>query len=241
MPRSDTRYLDPTAIIDSDNAALGQYAATVLDGVASDPVAQAVQLYYAVRDDIWYDPYYPFYKPEHYQASRVLQDRRGYCVSKASLLCALGRSCGIPTRVGFATVRNHLATRELIEYLGSDLFVYHGYTEFHLEGKWVKATPAFNRELCQRHAVTPLAFNGREDSLFHAFNTKRELFMEYVAEHGTYADIPVAQIVEAWQEAYGAPRVAQWIAQMEAGGGRLERDFYREAVISGTDPDVGSD
>ena len=208
------------------------------DGVESDAVTQAVRLYYAVRDDIWYDPYYPFYKPEHYRASQVLESRRGYCVSKASLLCALGRTCGIPSRVGFATVRNHLATRELLDYLGSDLFVYHGFTEFFLEGKWVKATPAFNRELCQRHDVVPLAFNGREDSIFHAYNTKHELFMEYVADHGTFADIPVAKIVGAWQEAYGKARVARWMAQMEAGGVRLKRNFYRETVI--TDDGSGS-
>ena len=143
----DPAYLNPTAIIDSDHPRIVDYAREVA-GEARDPVEQAVRIYYAVRDGIRYDPYYPFYLPEHYRASNVLASGRGYCVCKASLLCALGRSLGIPSRVGFATVRNHLATKQLIEFLGSDLFVYHGYTDFFLEGKWVKATPAFNKELC---------------------------------------------------------------------------------------------
>ena len=73
-------------------------------------------------------PYYPFYLPEHYRASNILKSGRGFYISKAALLCALERACGIPSRVGFATVRNHLATQKLIDFIGSDLFVYHGYS-----------------------------------------------------------------------------------------------------------------
>ena len=161
------KYLSPTPIIDSDNYILIDYAMKSVKDSNNDPVSKAVKLYYAVRDAIWYDPYLPFYLPEHYQASNVLRKGRAFCVGKATLLCALGRVCGIPSRVGFATVRNHLATKQLLEFLGSDLFVYHGFTEFYLEGKWVKATPAFNIELCRKHKVIPLEFNGREDSIFH--------------------------------------------------------------------------
>ena len=145
MARVDEKYLKTTAIIDSDHEEIVKYAIDTIGNGAREPTEKAVKLYYAVRDGIWYDPYYPFYLPEHYRASNVLESGRGYCVCKASLLCALGRACGIPSRVGFATVRNHLATKQLIEFLGSDLFVYHGFTEFYLEGKWVKATPAARR------------------------------------------------------------------------------------------------
>ncbi|MBP1727528.1 MAG: transglutaminase-like enzyme, predicted cysteine protease [Deltaproteobacteria bacterium] len=143
-------YLRPTAIMDSDHPAVQAYAREMV-GDAADPVERAVRLYLAVRDDIRYDPYAPFYLPEHYQASKVLEGRRSFCIPKAALLCALGRAVGIPARIGFADVRNHLATRQLLDYLGSNLFVYHGYADLFLEGKWVKATPAFNRELCERH------------------------------------------------------------------------------------------
>jgi transglutaminase-like putative cysteine protease len=225
----DQIYLEPTAIIDSDSKPIIEHAREVVDE-ANNPVERAVKLYYAVRDGIRYDPYYPFYRPEHYRASNVLRDGRGYCVSKTSLLCALSRACGIPSRVGFATVRNHLATRQLLALLGSDLFVYHGFIEFFLEGKWLKATPAFNAEICNRHNVEPLEFNGHEDSIFQTYNLEKKKFMEYVAFHGTYADIPVERIVAAWEEAYGQSRVACWIKLFEKRA-NLRRKFIKEDVV----------
>ncbi len=223
-------YLKPTEIIDSEHPEVAAFAARAI-GAARDPVERAVKIYYAVRDGILYDPYSPFYLPKHYRASYILEKGRGYCVCKASLLCALGRACGVPSRVGFATVRSHLATRQLIEFLGCDLFVYHGFTEFFLEGKWVKATPAFNRELCERHKVAPLEFNGREDSIFQAYNMEKKKYMEYVADHGTYADIPLEIILRAWDETYGKDRVKVWVEMMEKAGAGSARDFYSEDVI----------
>ncbi|OQX24070.1 MAG: transglutaminase, partial [Desulfobacteraceae bacterium IS3] len=123
-------------MLDSGHEEIIGYAERVTRDAENDPISKAVSLYYAVRDGIWYDPYYPFYLPEHYRASNVLRSGRGFCISKAALLCALGRACNIPSRVGFATVRNHIATKQLIEFMGSDLFVYHGFTEFYLNGKW---------------------------------------------------------------------------------------------------------
>ncbi len=226
----DKRYLTPTAIIDSNHRTIVHHAMDTIGG-STDPVKQAVKLYYAVRDGIWYTPYYPFYLAEHYRASNVLKSGRGYCVCKASLLCALGRASGIPSRIGFANVRNHLATKELIEFMGSDLFVYHGFTEFYLEGKWVKATPAFNSTLCKKHRVAPLEFDGRKDSLFQPYNLEKKLFMEYVADHGTFADIPVDTIVASWKEAYGKDRVESWIASFEKSGGKPLNDFDKEEIL----------
>jgi len=234
MDLIDPKYLTPTPIIDSDHPAIKDYAATTT-GDTRDTIEQAVKLYYAVRDGIWYDPYYPFYLPEHYRASNILRSGRGYCVCKAALLCAAGRACGIPARVGFADVKNHLATRQLLDFMGSDLFVFHGYVEFFLKNRWVKATPAFNRGLCERHHVAPLEFNGLHDSLFQPFNLKQELFMEYVADHGNYADVPVDVIVAAWKSAYGEERVDSWIQGFEDSKKRMERDFYREEVLWGED------
>ncbi|MBI9082824.1 MAG: transglutaminase family protein [Desulfobacterales bacterium] len=230
MAEPNSEFFTPTPILDSDHPRVAAFAEKCLHGVANDPVARAVALYYAVRDDIWYDPYSPFFLPEHYRASVVLKRGRGYCVSKASLLCALGRAGGIASRIGFATVRNHLATRQLIEFLGSDLFVYHGFTEFYLNGQWVKATPAFNIELCDRFGVAPLEFDGRSDSIFHAFNTEDKPFMEYLAQHGSFADVPVAEILAAWETTYGVDRVRQWIAAYDQAGAS-GRDFDSEEAI----------
>ena len=211
----DNTYLLPTAIIDSDHKKIIEFANDTVRGAGNDPVEMAVKLYYAVRDDIWYDPYSPFYLPEHYRASNVLKTKRGFCVNKASLLCALGRACGIPSRIGLATVRNHLATEKLIKYIGSDLFVCHGFIEFYLEDKWVKATPTFNKELCHKHNVVPLEFDGRQDSIFHAYNMEKKQFMEYLEFHGIYTDIPVNAILKAWKKTYGQDRVHKWIDNLE--------------------------
>jgi transglutaminase-like putative cysteine protease len=231
MPKENAAYLTPTPIIDSDHPSVRDHATIIAEG-SQDPVEIAVKLYLAVRDNIIYDPYSPFYLPEHYRASDVLKRGRSFCVPKASLLCALARARGIPARVGFADVRNHLATKQLIQFMGSDLFVYHGFVELYLEEKWVKATPAFNVDLCRKHRVTPLEFNGREDSLFQPYNLENQRFMEYIHFHGLRSDIPVDEIVSAWEKAYGKDRVRKWIRMLEEGNGRSLSDFAKEEMLN---------
>ena len=228
MSTDHKKYLAATPIIDADSKIIMDYAMSAVEDANQHPIAKAIKLYYAVRDGIWYDPYIPFYRPEHYRSSQVLKTGRAFCIGKAGLLCALGRACGIPARVGFADVRNHLATRQLLDYLGSDIFAFHGFTEFYLEGRWVKATPAFNIELCRKAKVTPLEFNGREDSIFQPYNQEKKLFMEYVKDHGTFADIPVDRIVESWKITYGRQRVRQWIDTFEKTGAQRERKLENE-------------
>lgn len=225
----DGEYLEPTSILDSDHPRVVDFTLKAI-GDCEDPRERAVRLFYAVRDGVLYDPYTPFYRPEHYRASRILEKGRGYCVCKASVLCAVGRAGGIPSRLGFATVRSHIATKNLVEFLGSDLFVYHGFTEFYLDGKWVKATPAFNKELCDRHKVAPLEFDGREDALFQEYDMENNRYMEYLAYHGTYADIPLDRILAAWDETYGQERVQAWIELFEKAGDGAIADFYSEEI-----------
>ena len=223
-------FLKPTEIIDSDHPEIRAFADKAAAN-STEPMDRAMRLYYAVRDEIWYDPYYPFFHAEHYRASNVLRARRGFCIPKVSLLCALARASGIPARPGFATVRNHLATRQLLEFLGTDLFSFHGFAELFLEGKWVKATPAFNKELCKRHGVAPLEFNGREDSIFQPCNSESRKFMEYIEFHGSFPDIPLAEILSAWKETYGQERVAGWIESFEKYGDIRKGRFDSETIV----------
>lgn len=232
LPADLLPYMTPTTIIDSDHPLVQEYARQVAKG-ATDPVEIANRLYLAVRDGIRYDPYAPFHLPQHYQASQVIRRGRQFCIPKASLLCALARVYAIPSRLGFANVKNHLATRQLLEYLGANIFVYHAFAELYLDGRWVKATPAFNRELCQRHRVSPLEFNGREDSLFQLYNEENQRYMEYLEFLGTYADVPVAEIVAAFRQTYGEERVDHWIRMSEERGGESVSDFEREEVWRG--------
>jgi len=197
----DPRYLSPGEFVDSDHPAIVAYAERVA-GESGSQREKVLRLFYAVRDDIYYDPYLPMGRKESYRASDCLTSRRGWCVSKAALLAACARAQGVPARCGYADVRNHLATPRLLESLGTDVFYWHSYCDLYLEGKWVKATPTFNRSLCEKFGIHPLDFDGRNDSLFHEFDREGKRHMEYIRFRGTYADVPFDTIVAAFRKLY---------------------------------------
>jgi transglutaminase-like putative cysteine protease len=194
-------YLEPAAFIDSDAQSVVEWSRRVC-GDEQDDVAKAVRLYYAVRDGITYTPYCDFKSPETYRASACLARGAGFCVGKAALLAAGARAAGIPARVGFADVKNHLCTPRLRALMGTDVFYYHGYAELYLRGPWVKATPAFDRGLCDRFGVLPLEFTGLADSLFHPYDRNGRRHMEYVRQRGDHCDVPVAEIIAAFERSY---------------------------------------
>ncbi|NMG55514.1 transglutaminase-like domain-containing protein [Aromatoleum aromaticum] len=188
-----------TRFIESDAAEIVAFAHAVA-GSASDDIGRAMLLYEAVRDGIAYDPYDTLDDPASVSARRALTRKRGYCIPKAGLLAAGARALGIPSRLGFADVRNHLASRRLLEANGSDVFRWHAYTELYLAGKWVKATPAFDAELCARAGIEPLHFDGRNDSVFHAYDRQNRKHMEYVLDRGRFADVPFELVVATWRQ-----------------------------------------
>ncbi len=194
-------YLQPTFFLDFNTKELVDFATATCAGCNTE-AEKATSLYYAVRDRILYNPYDLKYSRTAMKASSVLQKGSGYCVSKAVVLAALARQQKIPSRLGFADVTNHLSTARLREAMGTDLFVYHGYTEMYLFNKWVKATPAFNLSLCTRFNVLPLEFDGTQDSIFHQCNTLGQKHMEYVRDHGHFADLPFDKIFAAFRRVY---------------------------------------
>jgi len=195
-------YLQPSLAIDCDSGAV--VAFTVKNaGYSVNPVEQAVSLYYAVRDGIRYDPYTIDLSVEGLRASATLKSGRGWCVAKAILLAACCRAAGIPARLGFADVRNHLTTQRMRDQMKTDIFFWHGYTSIFLEGAWVKATPAFNIGLCERFRLKPLDFDGRSDSLYHPFDLEGKRHMEYLLYRGEFADVPLNQIAETFRREYG--------------------------------------
>jgi transglutaminase-like putative cysteine protease len=194
-------FLSAGRYVDSDHPDVIAFARRHVKGTTD--LERAVSLYYAVRDAIRYNPFLDFTSDASFRGSVCLQTGEGFCIGKAALLAACARAVGIPARVGFADVKNHLTTPRLAERMGgSDLFVYHGYTELWLEGKWVKATPAFNLELCRKFRVKPLEFDGRHDSIFHPFDADERRHMEYLRDRGTHADVPVEEIQRVFREAY---------------------------------------
>jgi len=201
--------LQPTALLDSDHPAVIAFAAR--HGHGADDRQRAVALYYAVRDGFRYDPYRIDLSPAGMRASTVLANGYGWCVPKATLLAAACRAIGIPARVGFADVRNHLSTARMREVMQTDVFYWHGYALLLLDGAWRKATPAFNRELCERFDLLPLEFDGLGDSLYHPFDRQGHRHMEYLADRGAFDDVPLARMTEDFARLYPrwAPRHAE--------------------------------
>lgn len=193
-PSPPSAALASTPLIDSDHPSVQGFSRTHARG--SDDVERSVSLYYAVRDGFRYDPYRIDLSVDGMRASQVLEIGVGWCVTKAALLAAAARAAGIAARVGYADVRNHLSTERMRQTMKTDLFVWHGYTELWLDGAWVKATPAFNIELCDRFGLLPLEFDGRTDSLYHPFDRAGHRHMEYVREHGSFDDMPLQRIVK---------------------------------------------
>ena len=163
---------------------------------------QVIALYYAVRDLIRYDPYTASETPADYSASRTLEQMRGWCVPKSILYAACCRSLGVPARLGYADVRNHLSTENLRRQMGTDIFYWHGYTSVYLHEKWVKATPVFNIELCEKFRLKPLEFNGREDSIYHPFDVDGRQHMEYLQYRGEFADLPFEEMTRDFAKYY---------------------------------------
>lgn len=182
-------YLKSTEFLDSDNAEVREFAARHTAGAATETEI-AVRLYYAVRDGFQYDPYYLDLTRTGLKASTQIAKTSGYCVEKAILLSAAARAAGIPSRLSFYIVRNHIATGRLEKLLKTNYLVFHGASEMFLDGEWRKATPAFNKQLCEFLGVAPLEFDGKRDSIFQEFDRSGGKFMEYVHDYGAFADLP---------------------------------------------------
>lgn len=194
MSAVNPAWLAATEFIDHEHPVIRQFIASKL-GAGDTAKDNALKLYYAVRDGIRYDPYSASMKREALRASTTLVNGVGYCVPKALLYAACLRAVGIPARPGFADVKNHLSTEKLTRLMGTDIFAWHGYVSLWLDGKWVKATPAFNLDMCRRFGVPPLDFDGEHDSQMHPYNSANQRHMEYVKQRGEFDDLPYAELV----------------------------------------------
>jgi len=200
-PEDLAPYLAPTWFVNSDHAEVLAFAERATAPATTD-LDKAVQLFYAVRDEIRYSAYGIRLDRESFRASAVLDCGFGWCVTKACLLAAVCRAVGVPCRLGYANVRNHLATEKLLSAMGTDIFYYHGYNEIYLQGRWVKATVAFNRGLCEKAKLSPLEFDGRTDSLYHPYDLQGRRHMEYLHDYGHFADVQHEAILSKFAAAY---------------------------------------
>lgn len=204
--------LRPTRFIDSDHPAIRAFAATHAGmGTARD---KAVALAAAVRDAVPYDLYAFQVAPEPLVASAVLAAPSAYCVPKAVLLAAVARAAGIPSRIGFADVRNHLTSPRFQAMMDEPNFRWHAYTALQIDGRWLKATPAFDQAMCAKRGVAVLTFDGTQDSIFQPFDAQGRKSMEYIAFHGEFDDLPYDRFASEMRRIY--PRLLANVANVRA-------------------------
>jgi transglutaminase-like putative cysteine protease len=218
---SHQEFLEPAHYVDSDDPEVAAFANSAVEGVTGEK-ARAIALYMKVRDAIIYDPYLDLGDRSVFRASDVLKRGRGFCGGKASLLAACARAVGIPARPGYADVRNHMTSKKLRDLLQTDNFYWHSYTEFFIDGAWVKCTPAFDAALCERAKIAPLEFDGKTDSLFHAFDPQGRQHMEYLLDRGPYPDVPADTIIAEFARYYPSMMTK----------GAIEGDFKAEVETS---------
>lgn len=201
--------LASTEFIDHTSPAVRDFVGEVLSNSGGedtnrpdDGISKAVALYYAVRDGISYEVYGADLTRHGLSATGVLERGLGFCVHKSILYAAALRAVGIPSRLYYGDVRNHLASPRLRELVGGDVFRFHSLTVVHLDGRWVKATPVFNKLLCRLYRIKPLDFDGRSDSLYHPFDEEGRRHMEFIHEHGEFDDVPYEAVVGGIQQAH---------------------------------------
>jgi transglutaminase-like putative cysteine protease len=194
------KYLKPTAVIDWDNKAVKQKARELIQELQTDR-EKAVALFYFVRDGIKHNPYAPQQVLEDYKASTTLERGNGLCQHKATLLVALARASGIPARLGFVDVRDHLLSDKFRKTIGGDnLLIQHGYAELYLDGKWIHVSPAYDLKTCQKAGFVPVEFDGVNDAKDSAYNLEGKRHMEHVKYHDHFDDFPLDYIREYQQE-----------------------------------------
>ncbi|MFV0259306.1 MAG: transglutaminase-like domain-containing protein [Acidimicrobiales bacterium] len=213
-----TRWLSPTEFMDFEDPRVQAFALQAV-GDATDDRTKAVRIFYAVRDGLWYDPYTSERQRDAFKASHIVGLERSWCVPKSILLSASARAVGIPARLGFADVRNHLQSETLRAKMGTDLFVFHGYSELLIDGQWRKASPAFNIELSKRFDTKPLDFDGVHDALLHDYDRTGNRHMEYVNVRGSFDDFPYEAMIEAFEDVYGPGMLSDGEGAGAAGDG----------------------
>ena len=202
IPEPGPAYLESTRFFDCATGSVRRFAQEAIAGETTD-IGKAVKLFYAVRDGWRYDPFAMRLTPDIYIASNVLGAKSAYCIPKAILLVAAARAAGIQAAIGLSDVVNHLTTEKLKQRLGGlTYFMHHGYAVMHLAGRWVKAAPAFNIELCDRFGVRPTEFDGSSDALFQEFDTSNRRHMEYVKNHGTWSEFPFEKVMAEFRAFY---------------------------------------
>jgi transglutaminase-like putative cysteine protease len=207
--------LGPTPGVDCRSETVRNLARSLAEGAAS-PKETAVRLFTWVRDTVRYIPYAPFVRLEDYHGEEVLRRGFGFCTQKSSLLVGLCRAAGIPARFRFADLVNHNLPGRLGWVLGSNRMIYHTYVEIYLDGRWLKATPSFERPLCEKMGWRLVEFDGTKDAVLAPTDLQGRPHIEYVLDRGPLPHVPLEDMLETWYREYGPRTLDRWQAAIGA-------------------------
>ncbi len=202
--------LKATEFLDHEHPVVREFADRATDA-STTPAANAISLYYAVRDTISYEVYGADLSREGLRASAIIGKGRGFCVHKSIVYAAACRSVGIPSRLVFTDVRNHLASERLRDLVGGTLFCFHTLTSIWLNDTWVKATPVFNKVLCRLYGMSALEFDGTSDSLYQPYDADGRRYMEFVNFRGEFDDFPYDLVVDGIRTAHPKLFASQYV------------------------------
>lgn len=194
-------YLQPTYFLDSDALIIKELIESITADKQTD-VEKAVALFYWVRDAIPYNVYNVTEDPADYKASAIIKRKVGWCVPKAVTLAAMARAAGIPSRLHFADIQNFQISDKLLDIMKTNMFYYHGYTEIYISDAWMKATPAFNKELCDNMGHQTVEFDGVSDGMLPAETISGEKHIEYIKDRGVYDDLPFNVLFDFFRKKY---------------------------------------
>ena len=196
-------YLQPNEFFDFNKKRVRDKAFEITNGLKNDK-EKAIALFYWVRDEIKYNmlTYVPHVK-ENFKASVTLRRRNGFCVSKSILLSSLARAIGIPARIHLVDLINHKISQKVIDFMGTNIMYVHGYSEFYLNGKWVKLTPSFDPNTAIKGKFLPMVeFDGENDAVFPKYDNEGNQFGEYLTDRGVHADLALDHIDRIFEEKY---------------------------------------
>ncbi|MFW9951497.1 MAG: transglutaminase-like domain-containing protein, partial [Candidatus Thorarchaeota archaeon] len=194
-------YLQPTEFFDFDKKEVSNKAREITESLKTVK-EKAISLFYWVRNEIKYNmmTYVPKVKL-NFKASETLRRKDGFCVSKSILLSSFARAVGIPARIHLVDLINHKISQKVIDFMGTNVMYYHGYSEFCLNNKWVKLTPSFDINTAMKGGFLPMVeFDGEHDAVFPKFDNEGNLFGEYLTDRGVHADLPLKDIDKVFLE-----------------------------------------
>jgi transglutaminase-like putative cysteine protease len=193
-------FLARTDFVDVDHASIvARVASLGLDGASAEE--RALRISEHVRSEIAYQFTAKLVRDE-YVASHILAEGRGFCVQKAIVACALGRAAGLPSAIVLCDMRDHTLSPRVLAALGTDVMFHHGIHAFFVGDRWWRVDASLSPDFLARKRVALVPFDVASDALLPATTTSGAPHVEYVAFHGTYADLPFEQMIGAFARGY---------------------------------------